>query len=356
MRRRRHRSLRLIPLAATAACIIVWQGAQMQSPLRRITHTTEGGISTNPSISGDGRTVAFESTEDIAGAGGTESFRAIRANVADDPATFVQLGATRSPAPAISQDGSHIAFASFENPLGTNPDANSEIFLYVGGSLIQVTRTSSGDISNRTIQGNFRPSISDDGRFIAFSSNRDLANQNADGNLEIFVYDSLALTFTQLTNSSGSVGSSDAKLSGNGASVVYIRDNGVSPSPNRDLVIQKRVGTLIAETIVSGASLLAMTYGRAISDDGARIVWSAQTATNTTQVFLFDGRNDNTTRQITTLGSRSIDVPLHPGISGDGNRISFATRRSVAGQGSNSDTSVELYTFDIPSGALGRVT
>ena len=38
-------------------------------------------------------------------------------------------------------------------------------------------------------------------RFIAFSSNRDLANQNADGNLEIFVYDPVALTFTQVTNS-----------------------------------------------------------------------------------------------------------------------------------------------------------
>ena len=102
--------------------------------------------------------------------------------------------------------------------------------------------------------------------------------------------------------------------------------------------------------------MLALTYGRAISDDGLRVVWSAQTATNTTQVFLFDGRNDNTTRQITALGSRATDVPLHPRISGDGSRIAFATRRSVPGMGSNSDTGVELYTFDIPSGTLARVT
>ena len=33
----------------------------MQSPLRRITNTTEEGISHNPTISGDGRIVAFES-------------------------------------------------------------------------------------------------------------------------------------------------------------------------------------------------------------------------------------------------------------------------------------------------------
>ena len=307
-------------------------------------------------MSGDGRVVAFESTEDIAGAGGSESFRALRANVAVDPATFLQMGATRAPAPAISQDGSRIAFASKDDPLGTNADHNSEIFLYDGARLIQITNTSPGDISNRHVNGNFQPSISDDGRFIAFSSNRDLANQNADGNLEIFVYDSVALSFTQLTNSSGIVGSSDAKISGNGASVAYIRDTGATASANRDLLLQNRVGAPSIRVLATNAPLLALTYGRAISDDGARIVWSAQTATNTSQVFLFDGRNGNTTRQITSLGSRATDVPLHPTISGDGSRIAFATRRSVPGMGSNSDTSVELYTYDIPSGTFGRVT
>src|SRR5258706_7190313 len=101
----------------------------MQSPLRRVTNTGENGISINPSLSGDGQVVALESTEDIAGTGGPEGFRAFRANVGVDPATFAQLGVTRAPAPAISQDGSRIAFASKGNPLGTNSDANSEIFL-----------------------------------------------------------------------------------------------------------------------------------------------------------------------------------------------------------------------------------
>jgi len=343
-------------LAAAAVGAIVWQSARMQSPLRRITNTAEDGISINPSISGDGRMVAFESTEDVAGSGGAEGFRAIRANVGIDPATFVELSATRAPAPAISQDGSRIAFASKDNPLGTNGDGNSEIFLYDGARLIQVTDTSPRDISNRNVDGNLQPSIADDGRFIAFSSNRDLTHQNADGNLEIFVYDSVTLSFDQLTNSTGIVGASDAKLSGNSANVAYIRDTGTAASANRDLLLQNRVGAPSIRTLAANAPQLAMTYGRAISDDGARVVWSAQTATNTTQVFLFDARNDNQTRQITTLPSRAIDVPLHPSISGDGTRISFATRRTVTGQGSNSDASVELYIFDIPSGSLGRVT
>ena len=344
-------------LAAAAVGASVWQSARMQSPLRRITNTRETGISINPSLSGDGHIVAFESTEDIAGTGGAEGFRAIRANVGVDPPTFGQFGVTRAPAPAISQDGSRIAFASKDNPLGTNSDANSEIFLYEGARLIQVTDTSPRDISTRAVDGNFQPSITDDGRFIAFSSNRDLANQNADGNLEIFVYDSINLSFTQLSNSTGIVGASDAKLSGNGANVAYIRDAGVAAaSANRDLLLQNRAGVPSVRTLAANAPLLALAYGRAISDDGTRVVWSAQTATNTSQVFLYDGRNDNTTRQITSLASRAVDVPLHPSISGDGTKISFATRRTVTGQGNNSDASVELYIFDIPSGTFGRVT
>jgi uncharacterized protein (TIGR03437 family) len=346
------RRLLIVLLAAISFCVVVWQSARTQSPLRRLTNTTEERINLNPSLSGDGRTVAFESTEDVAGAGGSESFRAIRANVGIDPASFVQMGAMRAPASGISQDGSRIVFAAKENPLGTNADANSEIFLYDSARLIQITNTSPGDIADRVANGNFQPSISDNGRFIAFSSNRDLVDQNTDGNLEIFVYDTVDLTFTQLTNSSGTVGFSDAKISGNGAQIAYIRDSGPTPSANRDLLIQDRVDPQSIRVVAANVPLLVMTYGRAISDDGARIVWSVQTGTNSTQVFLYDERN-NLTRQITTLGARATDVALQPTISGDGSRIAFATRRSFLG---NTNGGVNLYSFDIPSGTFARVT
>ena len=255
-------------LAALFVCLVKVRDARMQSStLRRITNTSEEGINLNPSISGDGRIIGFESTEDVAGAGGADHFRAIRANITGDPATFFQIAGSRFVAPAISQDGSRIAFASRDDLLGANSDGNSEIFLFDGAKLIQVTNTSPGSFANRITNGNFQPSISDDGRFIAFSSNRDLAGQNGDGNFEIFVYDAVANSFAQLTNSSGIVGFTDAKISGDGLTVAYIRDNGATPSAARDLLKQFRVGlgpiTLIGANIQS----LAMTYGRAISDD-----------------------------------------------------------------------------------------
>ncbi len=350
----RFRILAPILVCTAALCLINLKQAQTQSTLRRITNTTEEGININPSISGDGRIVAFESTEDIAGAGGSDHFRAIRANVAADPATFFQIGGTRAVAPAISQDGSRIAFASKDDPLGTNADGNSEIFLFDGAKLIQVTNTSPGDLSNRIANGNFQASISDDGRFIAFSSNRDLAEQNGDGNLEIFICDTVTNSFTQLTNSSGIVGFSDAKISGNGASVAYIRDGGTAPSSNRDLLEQPRVGLGPISLLTANVPSLKMTYGRAISVDGTRVVYSAETATNSSQVFLYDGRNGGVVKQITSLGARATEVPLHPTISGDGTRVAFATRRNVIG--GNSDASVELYVFDIPTAQFSKIT
>src|SRR5437773_6868792 len=278
------RCIRLILLTLAGGsllCAINLPRAQTQSNTpRRITNTSEVTININPAISGDGRVVAFESTGDLAAAGGPDHFRALRANVSEEPSVFTQMAVSRAPAPAISQDGSRIAFASKDDPLGTNTDGNSEIFLFDGSKLSQITNTLASSVADRTTKGNFQPSISDDGRLIAFASNQDLSGRNGDGNLEIFSYDSDSRAFAQLTDSSGIVGFSDAKISGNGAFVAYVRDNADTPGGPRDLLEQPRGGGP-ATVLAAAVSSLALTYGRAISDDGLRVVYSAQTATNT---------------------------------------------------------------------------
>lgn len=345
-------SYALLCLTLAFCAVASRRSPDISTSLRRITSTAEEKLSLNPSLSGDGRRLAFESNADLAGSGGPSSFRLFRARVESEPPSFAELGITRAVAPAISQDGASIAYASKENPLGTNADGNSEIFLYTAGQLRQLTNTTPADPSLRHVHGNFQPSMTDDGSLIAFSSNRELTGQNADANLEIFLYHAATGSFTQLTDTTAQVGATDAKLSGDGSRLAFIRDAGATASPVRDLVLEA-LQTGETSTIAAQVNSLRMTYGRAISDDGLRVVYAAETASDTSQVFLYDGRN-NRTRQLTQLGARDVDVPLNPAISGDGKRFSFATRRNVTG--GNTDNSVELYTYDLPTAKFARVT
>nr|MBA3242627.1 PD40 domain-containing protein [Acidobacteriota bacterium] len=324
---------------------------------RRVTRAPAETLSLNPSISGDGRRLAFESNSSPAGVRGPVVFRLFGVDVEDiDNATpsFERLADSRAPAPSLSQDGTRVAFASKDDPAGRNRDGNSEIFYLDAGSLRQLTETLPDDTAGRAGDGSFQPSISDDGELVAFSSNRDLTGANPDHSFEIFTYHKRTLKFTQLTDTSEATVATAAKISGDGSRVAFIRAQaqGAASARLSDLVIHERSsGT--SHVAVNGVAGLAFTYGRAISDDGLRVVYAADTATNTSQVFLYDGRN-GLVRQITRLGARASDVPLHPTISGDGNRLAFATRRNV--NGGNSDASVELYLYDISADRFERIT
>jgi uncharacterized protein (TIGR03437 family) len=349
---------------AVAICLTgVWRVSSQSAGLRRITNSSEEALNLSPTVSGDGRRVAFESTENLAGASTEDFFRTLRADLTSVPTAFMQMSASRGPAPGLSQDGSRAAFAARENPLGTNPDFNSEIFYFDGSSLRQITETASVDLEHRAQQGNFLPSLSDDGRYIAFSSNRNLTGENVDGNFEIFIFDTVSSAMAQLTNSSGIFGATDAKISGDGSHVAYLRDSSEGGSRTRDLLLEPRAGGA-ASVLASNVNNLSLTMGRAISDDGRRVVYQCDSAPDTSQVYLFDGRN-NMTRRISALPSNSIlpnatpqDVPLDPTISGDGHRIAFATRRPLATTGAlaNNDRSAEVYLYDIPSAQFSRIT
>ncbi len=320
--------------------------------LARITNTSEEILNLNPSVSGDGRVAGFESTANLAGIPSTNGFRAIRADLSSSPTMFAGMATSRVVAPAISQDGSRIAFASNEDPLGANPDRNSEIFLFEGSTLKQITNTSPHNHSLRISDGNFRPSITDDGRIIAFASNRDLSGENFDLNSEIFLFDVAQSLVTQVTNTQDVPGATDAKISADGSRLAFFRSAGDGEHTSRELVVLERASGEIT-VIAANRPALSVTYGRAISDDGLRVVYSDQIANNRSEVFLFDARFGSTL-QVTSLGDRAGDVPLHPTISGDGRRITFATRRNPLG--ANGDRSVELFLYDVSTGQLAQLT
>ncbi|HEV2801375.1 MAG TPA: lamin tail domain-containing protein [Pyrinomonadaceae bacterium] len=344
-------------LTASLFCLYVAAVRSQHFRPRRITTTPEHTSNLNPTISGDGRRIAFESTADPGGThdGRATGFHTLRVDLSNERPAFTEVAASRAPAPALSRDGSRLAFASRENLTGENSDGNSEIFLFADGALQQLTDTTPRDPAERARDGSFQPSISDDGALVAFASNRDLAGANSDANFEIFLYDLSTGRFAQLTDTTHAYNSTDAKLCGDGSRVAFIREAqtpGDDASNRRDLMLYERA-TNSARAVAADVAGLSLTYGRAITTDGRRVVYSAQTAARATQVLLYDGRNERT-RQLTALGSRASDVPLHPTISGDGSRIAFATRRNVTG--GNTDASVELYLYDLPEDKFTRIT
>ena len=204
---------------------------------------------------------------------------------------FAQLGISRAVAPAVSQNGSRISFASTEDLVGSNPDRNSEIFLFDGAAVSQVTNTTPDHISTRVRDGNFQPSITDDGSVIAFSSNRNLTGLNADHNFEVLTIDTTTGVITQITSSDEIVGATEAKISGDGSHVAFVRDGSQGQSNSRDLLLYDRSSGRTV-TVATNRVGLSMTYGRAISDNGLRVVYSAETAPLQSQVFLFDARSE----------------------------------------------------------------
>jgi len=296
--------------------------------LTRVTNTPEHSMNLNPVLSDDGRTLIFESTADLAATDDGPSFHAVRADLA--AAAFVEIGKTRAVSPAVTSEGKVVVFASTEDLVGKNADRNSEIFLFDGAKLEQLTQTTPASSESRLSDGNFQPSITADGRTIVFSSNR-----------KLFLYDTLAKKSSQLTTDNSSA--ANPKISGDGSHVYYTDGADL-------LLIDTETGA--KRVIAADVEGLALTEGRAVSHDGMRVVYSASTGTNQSQVFLFDAR-DNSIRQVTQLGSRAADVKLQPTISGDGRRIAFATRRRVTNA---SDGGVELYVFDLPSGQVQQIT
>src|SRR5829696_1786740 len=189
-------------------CSVGLPRAQSFATLTRLTNTPEHALNLNPTLSHDGRTVAFESSADLANTGGSPSFHLLRTNLS----SFVEIGATRAVCPAMSGDGRVVVFASTEDLVGRNTDRNSEIFLFDGEKLSQLTETKPASEASRLTDGNSQPSITSDGRTVAFSSNG-----------EIYLYEPLDQKFRQLTSDGPAHSAVSPKISGDGTCVYYKR-------------------------------------------------------------------------------------------------------------------------------------
>jgi len=146
-------------------------------------------ISYNPSISADGRFVVFESyadnlvpgdtNGDVSPYSGADIFvhdRQTGQTTRVSVSSAAEQGNGASYNPSISSDGRFVAFESAADNLVAG-DTNGEVGSFTGGDVFvhdrQTVQTTRVSVSSAGVQGNgdsYRPSISSDGRFVAFES------------------------------------------------------------------------------------------------------------------------------------------------------------------------------------------
>jgi WD40-like Beta Propeller Repeat len=186
-----------------------------------VSHTPNGtatagkGSSTNPTISGDGRFVAFQSTatanvlitngNDTNGAADVYLFDrnnskalALVSHTITSPAN---AGNAASQFPLLSKDGSRVAFVSLAANVGSVVDLNSlqDVFAYStsGGAIVGVSVAAdpngkqTGDGASATQDPNgMGIDISDNGQFVTFeSTSGNLVPGDTNGQSDVFVRD-----------------------------------------------------------------------------------------------------------------------------------------------------------------------
>jgi Tol biopolymer transport system component len=156
------------------------------------------GRSFDPSVSADGRFVAFRSEASDLVTGDTNGKRDILVrNMQTNTTTLVSVGQGGAPAndnsdsPSISQDGRFVVFSSDANNLVPN-DTNGKKDVFVH-DLQAGTTTLVSFNQLRTASGNgdsFEPTISQDGRFVGFTSGAsDLVPGDDNNSTDVFLYD-----------------------------------------------------------------------------------------------------------------------------------------------------------------------
>jgi Tol biopolymer transport system component len=175
------------------------------------------GQSFTPSISADGRFVAFISNASNLVPGDTNRYTDIFVrDTLTNTTTGVSLDSAGNPAngfsynPSISADGRFVAFTSVASNIVPG-DTNNSFDIFVRDRLTNTTTRVSVDSAGN--QGNLQsgsPSISADGRFVAFTANAsNLVPGDTNINRDIFVRDTLTNTTTLVSlDSAGNQGNS----------------------------------------------------------------------------------------------------------------------------------------------------
>jgi Tol biopolymer transport system component len=350
------------------------------------------GESNDPSISADGRYVAFESAASNLVSGDTNGFWDVFVHDRFTGTTSLisvtsgsASGNGASYAPAISADGRYVAFVSAASNLVLN-DTNAATDVFVrdlsNGTTIRASIASDGaQAQSATESSMFGPlSLSTDGRVIAFASNAsNLVENDTNSATDIFLHDRLTRTTTRVSvDSSGNqvgsyydIGSWNPSMSGDGRYVTF-ESGGAGLGGNGGIGVYVRDRLSGTTTCVSkrppASTYPCMGYHPSISADGRHVAFQSDAwdlvaldTNNSRDVFVYDQVTGLTTREslrydsLSKTSSQVNGESLAPSISGDGRYVAFVS--SSAGVVPNdTNSSYDVFVRDRVAETTSRVS
>jgi len=305
-------------------------------------------------------------------------FAILRASVASDG---TQGNDDSGYVPSLSADGRFVAFRSdATNLVPGDTNRVSDIFVYERqtGTTTRVSVTSTGAQGNGP-SGRFdSPSLSADGRFVAFTSAAsNLVPGDTNGESDVFVHDrqtgtttrvSVASNGTQGNDDSGGSGGSSLSADGRFVAFTSIATNLVPGDTNDEYDVFVHDRQTGATTRVSVAS--DGTQGNGISDspslsaDG-RFVAFRSNATNlvpgdtnkANDIFVHDRQTGVTTREsVDSAGRQRSGACCVPSLSADGRFVAFAGNLDADESATGEPATGGLYVHDRQTGTNTRVS
>ncbi|HEY5602770.1 MAG TPA: hypothetical protein VIM41_06645 [Gammaproteobacteria bacterium] len=311
----------------------------------------------NPTISRDGRYIAYQSAAtNLVSTSTTTAYQIFRYDTLAKTTVHVSRstggvqGNASSNEPSISNDGRFIAFTSLaSNLVAGDTNARPDMFRrdVTSNITIRVSVRNAGGQGNNTSFRDPGPSISGDGRYVLFTSNAtNLVAGDTNGSPDLFVRDVTGATTRRvsLTNAGGQANSYSymGRISNDGRYVVFssLATNLVAGDTNvaEDVFVRDR--TLNTTTRVSVSSSGAQTptgelgsVKPSISNDGRYVAFTSYAPNLVTgdtnelaDTFMRDRTTNTTTRVSVGNAGQQGDAGHTDGvISGNGLFIGFTS-------------------------------
>nr|WP_319374457.1 Ig-like domain-containing protein [uncultured Methanobacterium sp.] len=275
--------------------------------------------------------------------------------------------------PSISADGRYIAFSSYANNLiDNNTNYYSDIF--VRDRLLNTTERIS--ISSTGEEGNgdsYESFISSDGRYVTFTSYAsNLVSNDVNGFRDVFIRDRLLNVTQRLSvSSTGEAGNGDSygsSISSDGCYVAFYSyaSNLVENDTNGfcDIFVYNRNSKTIKLISIpfNGEEANSDSYEPFISADGNFIVFTSYASNlvendtnDASDVFVFNQKLNTIKRVSVSFDKENGDNDsFEPSISSDGRYIAFSSFASNLVE--NDTNGKDIFVFDQMSGVTARVS